>query len=65
MGTGVQPWWVGGRELGTPQPWPGLAWPGWLCKETFLLSEPWSRPWGHLVFPPCSPDRASVPPPLT
>lgn len=25
MGTGVQLWWVGGWELGTLQPWPGLA----------------------------------------
>uniref|UniRef100_A0A452U172 Unc-13 homolog D n=1 Tax=Ursus maritimus TaxID=29073 RepID=A0A452U172_URSMA len=25
MGTGVQLWWVGGRKLGTLQPWPGLA----------------------------------------
>lgn len=28
MGTGVRRWWVGGGELGTPQPRPGLACPG-------------------------------------
>lgn len=61
MGTGVRRWWVGGGELGSPQPRarPGLPW-----EEALLLSEPWSKPRGHLVFSPCSPDRACLPPPL-
>lgn len=58
MGTGGQHRWLGGREVGGPAPWPGLL------REPFLRPEACSRPRGHLVFSPLSPDRASIPSPL-